>query len=48
MAPLGWKMAGVVWVYCLGVFLIQDQVKLAAYRIFGTKHSGLLGKGEAG
>jgi H+-transporting ATPase len=47
MAPLGWKMAGVVWVYCLGVFLIQDQVKLAAYRIFGTKHSGLLDKGEA-
>jgi H+-transporting ATPase len=45
MAPLGWKMAGVVWVYCLGVFLIQDLVKLAAYRIFGTKHSGLLVKG---
>jgi H+-transporting ATPase len=44
MAPLGWTYAGLVWGYCLGLFLIQDQVKLIAYRIFDRHHSGLLVK----
>jgi H+-transporting ATPase len=44
MAPLGWTYAGLVWGYCLGLFLIQDQVKLVAYRIFDRQHSGLLAK----
>ncbi len=44
MAPLGWKMAGLVWGYCLILFLIQDQVKLGAYRIFDRRHSGFLVK----
>jgi H+-transporting ATPase len=44
MAPLGWKLAGLVWGYCLILFLIQDQVKLAAYRIFDRHHSGFLVK----
>jgi H+-transporting ATPase len=48
MSPLGWKLAGIVWGYCLGMFLIQDLVKLAAYKIFDREHSGLLAKGEAG
>jgi len=44
MAPLGWKLAGLVWGYCLVLFLIQDPVKLAAYRIFDRRHSGFLAK----
>jgi H+-transporting ATPase len=35
MSPLGWAYAGVVWGYCLILFLIQDRVKLLGYRIFG-------------
>jgi len=42
MTPIGWSLAGVVWGYCLGMFLIQDQVKLLAYKIFDRNHSGLL------
>jgi H+-transporting ATPase len=48
MAPLGWTYAGLVWGYCLGLFLIQDQVKLIAYRIFDRQHSGLLVKEAKG
>jgi H+-transporting ATPase len=42
MAPLGWTYAGIVWGYCLVLFLIQDRVKLLGYRIFGEQHTGLL------
>jgi H+-transporting ATPase len=31
MAPIGWNWTGLIWVYCLGWFLINDRVKLAAY-----------------
>jgi H+-transporting ATPase len=41
MHPLGWGYAGLVWGYCLGMFLIQDRVKLAAYGIFDRQHLGL-------
>jgi H+-transporting ATPase len=41
MHPLGWPRAGLVWGYCLGMFLVQDQVKLAAHRIFDRPHLGL-------
>jgi H+-transporting ATPase len=34
MAPLGWKWAGFVWAYALAWALINDRVKLFAYRIF--------------
>ena len=44
MAPVGWRLAGLVWGYCLVLFLIQDLVKLIAYRIFDRRHSGLLVK----
>ena len=33
MAPLGWKWAGFVWAYALVWALINDRVKLLAYRI---------------
>jgi H+-transporting ATPase len=44
MTPLGWTYAGIVWGYCLGVFLLQDLVKLAARRIFHEEHSGYFGR----
>ena len=33
MTPLGWKWAGFVWGYALIWFLINDRIKLLAYRI---------------
>jgi H+-transporting ATPase len=44
MTPIGWGWAGVVWGYALVWFLINDQVKLLAYKIFDLQHSGLLVK----
>jgi H+-transporting ATPase len=44
MTPLGWAYAGIVWGYCLGVFLLQDLVKLAARRVFFGEHSGYFGR----
>jgi H+-transporting ATPase len=38
MAPLGWSWAGVVWAYALAWFLVNDMVKLAAYRLLDPKH----------
>lgn len=34
MTPLGWSWAGFVWGYALVWFLLNDRVKLLAYRIF--------------
>jgi H+-transporting ATPase len=34
MTPLGWRWAGLVWVYAVAWFLLNDRVKLLAYRIF--------------
>jgi H+-transporting ATPase len=44
MSPLGWTYAGIVWGYCLGMFLLQDLVKLLAHRIFDREHSGFFGR----
>ncbi len=44
MAPLGWTYAGIVWGYCLVLFLIQDRVKLLGYRVFDEQHTGFLVK----
>jgi H+-transporting ATPase len=44
MSPIGWQMAGIVWGYSLFMFLIQDRVKLLAYKILGREHSGFLVK----
>jgi H+-transporting ATPase len=35
MAPIGWKWALFVWGYALFWFLVNDRVKLAAYKILG-------------
>jgi H+-transporting ATPase len=32
MTPLGWAWAGVVWAYALIWFLVEDRVKILAYR----------------
>jgi H+-transporting ATPase len=34
MTPLGWEWALFVWAYALAWFLVNDRVKLLAYRIF--------------
>jgi H+-transporting ATPase len=34
MTPLGWSWAGFVWGYALLWFLVNDRLKLLAYRIF--------------
>jgi H+-transporting ATPase len=44
MAPLGWKWAGIVWAYALFWFLVNDRVKLLAYRIFDWPHTTGLAK----
>jgi H+-transporting ATPase len=34
MTPLGWKWAGFVWAYAIAWALINDRIKLLAYKIF--------------
>ncbi len=42
MAPIGWKWAFIVWGYALVWFLINDRVKLGAYKIFDRQDDGLM------
>lgn len=44
MAPIGWHWAIVVWGYALAWFLVNDRIKLAAYKVFDRQGEGLLGK----
>jgi H+-transporting ATPase len=44
MAPIGWHWALFVWVYALAWFVVNDRIKLAAYRVFDSREAGLLGK----
>jgi len=44
MAPLGWKLAGFVWAYALVWALINDRIKLLAYRIFDPAKPSTLEK----
>ncbi|MBN1613946.1 MAG: plasma-membrane proton-efflux P-type ATPase [Deltaproteobacteria bacterium] len=39
MAPVGWMWAGFVWVYALAWFLVNDQVKLIAYKVLSRNHA---------
>jgi H+-transporting ATPase len=48
MTPLGWTWAAFVWGYALAWFLVTDQVKLAAYRIFDPAAAPLLVRNPAG
>jgi H+-transporting ATPase len=47
MAPIGWKWALLVWGYALAWFLVNDRVKLLAYRIFDPEQPPLLRPGGA-
>ena len=40
MAPIGWRWGLFVWVYALAWFMVNDRVKLEAYKIFDTRGSG--------
>ena len=40
MTPLGWGWAAAVWGYALAWFLVNDRIKLLAYRILDPKGSG--------
>ena len=42
MAPIGWGWALLVWGYALAWFLVNDRVKLAAYRIFDRHQPAFL------
>jgi len=44
MAPLGWRLALCVWGYALAWFVVNDRIKLAAYRVFDGRERGLLEK----
>jgi H+-transporting ATPase len=44
MTPLGWGWAAFVWGYALAWFLLNDRVKLLAYRVFDPTKAPLLAK----
>jgi H+-transporting ATPase len=44
MTPLGWGWAGFVWAYAIAWALVNDRVKLLAYRIFDPTKAPLLAK----
>jgi len=44
MPAIGWGWAGLVWAYALAWFLLNDRVKLAAYRVFDPAQPALLAK----
>jgi hypothetical protein len=43
MVPIGWEWAGLIWGYALVWFLVNDRVRLAAYRILDLGQSVLAG-----
>jgi H+-transporting ATPase len=45
MTPIGWHNALLVWAYALAWFLVNDRIKLAAYRVFDPTERPLLGRG---
>jgi H+-transporting ATPase len=46
MMPIGWRWGLAVWGYALAWFLVNDRVKLLAYRIFDPTQTSLLSKKE--
>ncbi len=46
MTPLGWGWAIFVWGYALAWFLVNDRIKLLAYRMFDPAGAPLLAKKE--
>jgi H+-transporting ATPase len=44
MTPIGWTWALAVWGYALVWFLINDRIKLVAYRLFHPANEPVLDK----
>jgi H+-transporting ATPase len=44
MMPIGWNWSLVIWGYALVWFLVNDRIKLAAYRIFDPQEPALLAR----
>jgi H+-transporting ATPase len=44
MSPINWHWALLIWVYALAWFVVNDWIKLAAYRVFDAREKGLLGR----
>lgn len=38
MTPIGWKLAGLVWAYCIIWFFVEDNSKLLVYKILEEEH----------
>ncbi len=47
MAPIGWRWAALVWGYAIAWFLVNDRIKLAAYRVFDRRRGLLRMRGAA-
>lgn len=43
MPPIGWKWAGIIWVYAVGWFVVNDYIKIAGYKIFESADTHVLG-----
>jgi H+-transporting ATPase len=43
MVPIGWKWAALIWGYAFAWFLVNDGIKVLAFRIFDRPGTGLLG-----
>ncbi len=41
MSPIGWRLALLVWGYALAWFLVNDRVKLVAYKIFDSRNTAV-------
>jgi H+-transporting ATPase len=40
MAPIGWRWAGIIWLYALAWFVVNDLVKRAAYSLLSHEKAG--------
>jgi H+-transporting ATPase len=38
MAPIGWELAGLIWGYSLAFFVINDYIKVHAYKMLNQNH----------
>ena len=48
VTPLGWRYAGIVWVYAFAWFLVTDPVKLLAYKVLDAVKADTAPQADAG
>ena len=46
MVPIDWKWAGLIWAYALAWFIVNDWVKLLAYRILDPQRPAVLDRSQ--